>query len=42
MKELDSFTVERLEEWINTPEKYDPDTLHELIATNSESWPESR
>ncbi|MGT3244144.1 hypothetical protein ACVSUJ_16455 [Yersinia enterocolitica] len=22
MKELDSFTVERLEEWINTPEKY--------------------
>lgn len=23
MKELDSFTVERLEEWINTPEKYD-------------------
>ncbi|ELX2275703.1 hypothetical protein QK140_003046 [Yersinia enterocolitica] len=23
MKELDSFTVERLEKWINTPEKYD-------------------
>ncbi|EKN6098157.1 DUF551 domain-containing protein [Yersinia enterocolitica] len=23
MKALDSFTVERLEEWINTPEKYD-------------------
>ncbi|WP_154393022.1 DUF551 domain-containing protein, partial [Yersinia enterocolitica] len=23
MKELDSFTVERLEAWINTPEKYD-------------------
>ncbi|WP_414617237.1 DUF551 domain-containing protein [Yersinia intermedia] len=23
MKDLDSFTVERLEEWINTPEKYD-------------------
>ncbi|MGK4477205.1 hypothetical protein ACSMDC_02205 [Yersinia enterocolitica] len=22
MKALDSFTVERLEEWINTPEKY--------------------
>lgn len=23
MKELDRFTVERLEKWINTPEKYD-------------------
>ncbi len=23
MKELDNFTVERLEAWINTPEKYD-------------------
>ncbi len=45
MKELENFTVEILEEWINAPENITTGTRHKLIATKYEpnpKYPRSR